>query len=129
MIDCEIQLTIAVGIAAGSLGLIVGALLLQPQQSYGMAVVTGTTTPSPAMKGYVEKVDALIEKWGCEYVVRDRDTLLMEGDGGPLTVVTRCPNATQRDGINFYESNEYQELVKLRAPFTDWDFRLVQGKF
>ena len=81
------------------------------------------------MKGYVEKVDALIEKWGCEYVVRDRDTLLMEGDGGPLTVVTRCPNATQQDGINFYESNEYQELVKLRAPFTDWDFRLVQGKF
>ena len=78
----KFNLTIAVGIAAGSLGLIVGALLPKPQQSYGMAVVTGTTTPSPAMKGYVEKVDALIEKWGCEYVVRDRDTLLMEGDGG-----------------------------------------------
>ena len=125
----KFNLTIAVGITAGSLGLIVGALLPKPQQSYGMAVVTGTTTPPPAMKGYVEKVDALIEKWGCEYVVRDRDTLLMEGDGGPLTVVTRCPNATQQDGINFYKSNEYQELVKLRAPFTDWDFRLVQGKF
>ena len=125
----KFNLTIAVGIAAGSLGLLVGALLPKPQQSYGMAVVTGTTTPSPAMKRYVEKVDALIEKWGCEYVVRDRDTLLMEGAGGPLTVVTRCPNATQQDGINFYESNAYQELVKLRAPFTDWDFRLVQGKF
>tara|TARA_Y200000002_G_scaffold362197_1_gene349028 strand:+ start:3980 stop:4264 length:285 start_codon:yes stop_codon:yes gene_type:complete len=94
-----------------------------------MAVVTGTTTPSPAMKGYVEKVDALIEKWGCEYVVRDLDTLLMEGDGGPLTVITRCQNASTQDGINFYESDEYQELVKMRAPFTDWDFRLVQGKF
>ena len=123
------NLTTAVGIAAGSLGLIVGSLLPKPQQSYGMAVVTGTTTPSPAMKGYVEKVDALIEKWGCEYVVRDRDTLLLEGDGGPLTVITRCPNATEQDGINFYESDEYQELVKLRSPFTDWDFRLVQGKF
>ena len=115
----KFNLTIAVGIAAGSLGLIVGALLPKPQQCYGMAVVTGTTTPSRAMKGYVEKVDALIEKWGCEYVVRDLDTLLMAGDGGPLTVITRCPNATQQDGINFFESNEYQELVKLNAPFTD----------
>ena len=125
----KFNLTAAVGIAAGSLGLIVGSLLPKPQQSYGMAVVTGTTTPSPAMKGYVEKVDALIEEWGCEYVVRDRETLLMEGDGGPLTVITRCPNASIQDGIDFYQSDEYQELVKLRAPFTDWDFRLVQGKF
>ena len=125
----KINLTAAIGIAAGSLGLIVGSLLPNPQQSYGMAVVTGITTPSPAMKGYVEKVDALIEKWGCEYIARDLDTLLMEGDGGPLTVITRCPNASTQDGINFYESDEYQELVKMRAPFTDWDFRLVQGKF
>jgi hypothetical protein len=27
------------------------------------------------------------------------------------------------------KSPEYQELVKLRAPFTDWDFRLVEGTF
>ena len=54
--------TAAVGIAGGSFGLTVGALLPKPQQSYGMAVVTGTTTRSPAMKGYVEKLNALIEK-------------------------------------------------------------------
>ena len=58
----KINLIAAVGIAAGSLGLIIGALLPKPQQSYGMAVVTGSTTRSPAMKGYVEKVDDLIEK-------------------------------------------------------------------
>ena len=97
----KFNLTAAVGIAAGSLGLIVGALLPKPQQSYGMAVVTRTTTRSPAMKEYVEKVDALIEKWGCDYLVRDRDTLLVERDGGPLTLITRCPNATEPDGINF----------------------------
>ena len=125
----KFNLAAAVGIAAGSLGLVVGALLPKPQQTYGMAVVTGTTTPFPAMKEYVEKVDALMEKWGCEYVVRERHTLLKEGDGGPLTVITRCPNATLQDGIDFYESDEYQDLVQLRAPFTDWDFRIVEGKF
>ena len=60
----KFNLTAAVGIATGSLGLFVGALLPKLQQSYGMAVVNGTTTRSPAMKGYVEKVDDLIEKWG-----------------------------------------------------------------
>ncbi|CAE07915.1 hypothetical protein [Parasynechococcus marenigrum] len=34
------------------------------------------------MKGYIEKADALMEEWGCEYLVRQRNTLLVEGDGG-----------------------------------------------
>ena len=34
------NLTAAVGIAAGSIGLIAGALIPKPQQNYGMAVVT-----------------------------------------------------------------------------------------
>jgi uncharacterized protein (DUF1330 family) len=125
----NINMTAVVGISAGTIGLILGVMLPKQQQSYGMAVVTGTTTSSPEMQGYVEKVDAVIKKWGCEYVARERNTLLMEGNGGPLTVITRCPGATLQDGIDFYQSPEYQELVKLRAPFTDWDFRLVEGTF
>ena len=125
----KVNTTVAVGIAAGSIGMIIGALLPKPQQSYGIAVITGTTTPAPAMAEYVEKVGPLVESWGCDYVVRERNTTFMEGEGGPLTVITKCPGATLQDGISFYESPEYQELVKLRAPFTDWDFRLVEGKF
>ena len=125
----NVNVTAAVGLAAGSAGLILGALIPKPAQTYGMAIVTGTTTADPAMQGYVNKVDALMRAWGCEYVVRENNTLLMEGDGGPLTVVTRCPGATLKDGINFYNSPEYQELVKLRAPHTDWDFRIVEGQF
>ena len=122
-------MTAVVGIGAGTIGLILGVMLSKQQQSYGMAVVTGTITSSPEMQGYVEKVDAVIKKWGCEYVARERNTLFMEGNGGPLTVITRCPGAPLQDGIDFYKSPEYQELVELRAPFTDWDFRLVEGIF
>ena len=60
----------------------------------GMAVVTGTTKAYPAIKGYIEKVDVLMAEWGCEYLVRQRNTLLMEGDGGPLTVLSACNGKT-----------------------------------
>ena len=53
------NLTAAVGIAAGSIGLIAGVLIPKPPQTYGMAVVTGTTKADPAMKDYVEKVKTL----------------------------------------------------------------------
>ena len=125
----KLNVTAVIGIAAGSAGLILGALIPKPAQTYGMAIVTGSTMPDPAMKRYVEKVDELTKAWGCQTIVRERNTLLMEGNGGPLTVITRCPGATLQDGINFYKSPEYQELVKLRAPYTDWNFRLVEAKF
>ena len=123
------NLTAAVGIAAGSIGLIAGALIPKPAQRYAMAVVTGTTTPNPAMQEYVQKVDALLSESGCRYIVRQPATLLMEGDGGPLTVVTACPGKTLQDGISFYKSPAYQELIKLRKPYTTWDFRVVEGEF
>ena len=44
-------------------------------------------------------------------------------------MVTACKGKALQDGIDFFKSPTYQELVKLRAPFTDWDFRLVQGRF
>ena len=125
----KLNTTALVGVAAGSLGVLIGVLIPKPVQTYGLAVVTGTTRPDPSMQGYVEKVDALVEQWGCKYIARERNTLLMEGDGGPLTVVMACPGSTLQNGIDLYNSPEYQELVKQRQPFTDWDFRLVQGRF
>ena len=53
----------------------------------------------------------------------------MEGDGGPLTVVTACPGTTLQDGISSYKSSADQELIKLRKPYTTWDFRFVKGEF
>jgi len=44
------NLTAAVGIAAGSTGLIADALIPKPAQRYAMAIVTATTTPNPAMQ-------------------------------------------------------------------------------
>ena len=55
----KFNVTAVVGFVEKSPGLIVGALLPKPQQSYAMAVAIGTKTRYPAMNGYVEKVDSL----------------------------------------------------------------------
>ena len=52
----------------------------------------------------------------------------MEGKCEPMTVIVGCKDATEKDGATFYESPEYQELVKLRAPYTNGEFRLVPGR-
>ena len=71
-----------------------GALTPKPAQRYGMAVVTRTTTPNPAMQEYMQKFDALLSESECRTIVRQPATLLMAGDGSPLTVVTACPGKT-----------------------------------
>ena len=124
----KVNVTVIVGITAGSLGIIVGALLPKPVENYGLAVVTGTTEKTPVMKEYAAKLKPLLDEAGCKQITRDYDTLFMEGRGGPMTVIVACKGATEESGIAFYESPEYQELVKLRAPYTNWQFRLVQGK-
>ena len=122
------NITAIVGIVAGSAGLIIGAILPKPAENYGLAVVTGNTENTPMMKEYTSKLEPLLEKAGCKRITRDYDTLFMEGRGGPMTVIVGCKDATEKEGVAFYKSPEYQELIKLRTPYTNWQFRLVQGK-
>lgn len=124
----NLSLSVLICVATGSLGLIIGIILPRARQDYGIVVVTGTTIQSPAMDEYVEKFDGFLEKTGCQIVALDRNTLRMEGNGGPLTVIMKCLNSTRQDQVDLYESDEYQDLLKLRTPFTDWDFRIVEGR-
>ena len=125
----KVNVTAIVGIAAGSAGMIIGAILPKPVEKYGLAVVTGSTENTPVMKEYTSKLQPLLEKAGCKRITRDYDTLFMEGRGGPMTVIVSCKGATEKEGVAFYNSPEYQKLIKLRAPYTNWQFRLVQASF
>ena len=60
-------------------------------------------------------------------MVLDRNTDIREGDKGPLTVIARHPKG-KNAVIKCYESDEYQRLKAIRAPYTDWNFRLTEGK-
>ena len=53
--------------------------------------------------------------------------MLQKGDKGPLTVISRHPKG--KDAVvKCYESDEYQRLKAIRTPYTDWNFRITEGK-
>ena len=60
-------------------------------------------------------------------LVRDLNTDIREEDEGSLTFIARHPKG--KDAIvNFYESNKYQRLKAIRPPYTNWNFRITEGK-
>ena len=64
---------------------------------------------------------------GFTTLVLDRNTDIREGGRGPLTFIARHPKG-KAAVIKCYESDEYQRLKAIRAPYTDWNFRLTEGK-
>ena len=55
-------------------------------------------------------------------------TLQIQEAGGQSSV-TACPGKTLQEGISFHKTPAHQELIKLRKPYTTWDFRVVEGEF
>ena len=47
----------------------------------------------------------------------------------PITAVTACLGKTLQEGISFYKTPAHQELIKLRQPYSTWDFRVVEDEF
>ena len=122
--------TAIVGVAAAAIGLVVGSQL--PKSGIaGYAVITGTTKDREAAKEYFQNVNQFTKECGFTTLVLDRNTDIREGnkkgDGGPLTVIARHPKG-KAAVIKCYESDEYQRLKAIRAPYTDWNFRLTEGK-
>ena len=118
--------TLIVGIVAASIGLVAGSQLPKFGTA-GYVVITGTTKNREAAKEYFQTVHQVTKKCGLTTLVLDRNTDIREGDKGPLTVIARHPKG-KAAVIKCYESDEYQRLKAIRAPYTDWNFRLTEGK-
>ena len=117
--------TAIVGVVAAAIGLVVGSQLPKSGNA-GYVVITGTTKNREAAKEYFQNVRQVTKKCGLTTFVLDRNTDIREGDQGPLTVIARHPKG--KDAIiKCYESDEYQRLKAIRAPYTDWNFRITQG--
>jgi len=126
----QMKKTALVGIVAAAIGLVVGSQLPK-SGTVGYVVITGTTKNREAAKEYFHNVHQVTKKCGLTTLVLDRDTDIREGskkgDSGPLTVIARHPKG--RDAvIKCYESKDYQRLKAIRAPHTNWNFRLTEGK-
>ena len=122
--------TAIVGVVAAAIGLVIGSLLPKSGTA-GYVVITGTTKNREAAKEYFQNVHLVTKKCGLTTLVLDRNTDIREGnkkgDGGPLTVIARHPKGMHAV-IKCYESDEYQRIKAIRAPYTNWNFRLTEGK-
>ena len=118
--------TAIVGVAAAAIGLVLGSLIPKSGTA-GYAVITGTTKDREAAKEYFQNVNQFTKECGFTILVRDLNTDIKEGDKGPLTVIAR--HSKGKDAvIQCYESDEYQRLKAIRDPYTDWNFRITEGK-
>ena len=122
--------TAIVGLAAAAIGIVLGAQLPKSGTA-GYAVITGTTKDREAAKEYFQNINQFTNECGFTTLVLDRNTDIREGDksgdGGPLTVIARHSKG-KGAVIKCYESDEYQKLKTIRAPHTDWNFRITEGK-
>ncbi len=122
--------TAIIGFAALSIGIVVGSQLPK-SGTVGYVVITGTTKSREAAKEYFQNVNQVTKECGLTTLVLDRNTDIREGnkkgDGGPLTVIARHPDGKDAV-IKCYESDRYQNLKAIRAPHTNWNFRITEGK-
>tara|TARA_Y100001968_G_scaffold277161_1_gene271839 strand:+ start:109 stop:498 length:390 start_codon:yes stop_codon:yes gene_type:complete len=126
ILKIQMKTTAIVGIAAAAIGLVIGSLIPKSGTS-GYAVITGTTKNREAAKEYFQKINQFTKECGFTILVRDLNTDIREGNEGPLTVIARHPKG--KDAVKkCYESEEYQRLKAIRTPYTDWNFRITEGK-
>ena len=92
----------------------------------GYFVANYTITNQAEYKEYIAAVGPILEAHGAENIVIDRDSELLEGSAGQVTVVLRF--ATKSAAEAWYESPEYQAIRHLRTDNTAGIGVIAQGK-
>ncbi|MGO8887231.1 MAG: DUF1330 domain-containing protein [Streptosporangiaceae bacterium] len=92
----------------------------------GYFVANYTIMNQAEYKEYVTAVGPILEAHGAENIVLDRDSELLEGSAGQVTVVLRF--ATKAAAKAWYESPEYQAIRHLRMDNTEGIGVIAEGK-
>ncbi len=92
----------------------------------GYFVANYTITNQAEYKQYLAAVGPSLEAHGAETIIVDRDSELLEGSAGQVTVVLRF--ATRAAAKAWYESPEYQAIRHLRVDNTEGIGVIAEGK-
>jgi len=92
----------------------------------GYFVANYTITNQAEYQKYLASVGPSLQAHGAENVVVDRDSELLEGSAGRVTVVLRF--ATKDAARAWYESPEYQAVRHLRTDNTEGIGVFAEGK-
>ena len=92
----------------------------------GYFVANYRITNQAEYREYVAAVGPILTAHGAENLVVDRDSELLEGSAGQVTVVLRF--ATKAAAKAWYESPEYQAIRHLRTDNTEGVEVIAEGK-
>ncbi len=92
----------------------------------GYFVANYTITNQAEYKEYLAAVGPSLQAHGAESVIVDRDSELLEGSAGKVTVVLRF--ASKDAARAWYESPEYRAIRHLRTDNTEGVAVLAEGK-
>jgi uncharacterized protein (DUF1330 family) len=91
----------------------------------GYFVANYTITNQAGYMEYLAAVGPILAAHGSEGIVLDRDSVLLEGSAGQVTVVLRF--ATKAAAEAWYESPEYQAISHLRTDNTEGIAVIAEG--
>ena len=92
----------------------------------GYFVANYMITNQAKYKEYIAAVGPVLEAHRAENVVIDRDSELLEGSAGQVTVVLRF--ATKAAAEAWYESPEYRAIKHLRTDNTEGVAVIAEGR-
>jgi uncharacterized protein (DUF1330 family) len=92
----------------------------------GYFVANYAITNQAEYKEYLAAVGTSLKAHGAENIVVDRDSKLLEGSAGRVTVVLRF--ATKAAAEAWYESPEYRAIRHLRTDNTEGIGVIAEGK-
>ena len=92
----------------------------------GYFVANYTITNPAGYKEYLAAVGPTLEAHGAERIIVDRESELLEGSAGQVTVVLRF--ATKSAAEAWYESPEYRAIRHLRTDNTEGIAVIAEGK-
>jgi uncharacterized protein (DUF1330 family) len=91
----------------------------------GYFVANYKITDQAQYKEYLAAVGPSLTAHGAERVIVDRDSELLEGSAGEVTVVLRFPSKAAARA--WYDSPEYQAIVHLRTDSSEGVGVLAEG--
>ena len=94
---------------------------------YGYVIAHVKVTDETAFEKYRLQVPSVTESFGGQYLARGGKQESLEGDGilGNRTVIIKF--GSYKKAIEWYHSNEYTQLVKLRQAGSNGSLMVVEG--
>jgi len=90
------------------------------------AIVRATITDAERFKDYVARTPALLEKYGAKFLARGGDVVTLEGNKEHRRIVL-IEYPSKEKALEFYNSDEYAQLLIIMKESGSRDFILVDG--